>query len=187
MKNNYSKYRDVDLIKMISSKKPEGESAFSELYDRYAVKLRSFCNYMVQSSANVEDIFQETFIFFYTNVRAGKEVSNAIGYLISIARNLCLKYYRDKKTNVPFDVDSLVIDESRELEKNELLDLVVKTLPLLESKYREAIIMREFEGLSYPEISEICQTSVSNAKSRVFRAHKQIIKILEPYLKDLAK
>ena len=187
MKNNYSKYRDVDLIKLINSKKPEGESAFSELYDRYSVKLRNFCNFMVQSSAHVEDIFQETFIYFYTNVKDGKEVSNVMGYLISIARNLCLKYYRDKKTNVPFDVDSLVTDESREMEKNELLDLVVKTLPLLDTMYREAFIMREFEGLTFPEISEICQTSVSNAKSRVLRAHKQIIKILEPYLKDLAK
>ena len=68
-----------------------------------------------------------------------------------------------------------------------MLDIVVRSLDLLEDIYREAFVLREFEGLHYDEIAKVTNTTVTNAKSRVFRAHKQLIKVLDPYLKDLSK
>ncbi len=142
---------------------------------------------MVQNSEQCEDIFQETFITFFNNIVAGKKIQSTKPYLLSIARNLCLKYYRDKKTTVPLDLNMFVVDERNKYEHNEMFSLIVKALQLLDDKYREAFIMREFEGLPYSEIAKVCETSVTNAKSRVFRAHKKLLNILEPYLKDLAK
>ena len=67
-----------------------------------------------------------------------------------------------------------------------MFSLIVQSLQLLDEKQRTAFVLREFEGLPYEEIAKICDTSLSNAKSRVFRAHKKLIEILQPYLKDLA-
>ncbi len=187
MKRNLAKYDDANLLQIMRDSNEQSNIAFSELYDRYAVKVRSFCNYMISSKDQVEDTFQETFIFFFRNITAGKDVTNTLGYLLSIARNLCLKYYRDKKSNVPYDGEAYFIDERNEYEQNEMLDIVVRSLDLLEDIYREAFVLREFEGLHYDEIAKVTNTTVTNAKSRVFRAHKQLIKVLDPYLKDLSK
>ena len=175
------------MIELIRNDRRLRDSAFSEIYDRYAVKVRGFCNYMIQNSDHVEDIFQETFIYFFSNIRENRELTNPPAFLMSIARNLCLKYYRDRKTTVPFTGDEFFVDERNKYDNNEMFSLIVKALQLIDEKYREAFILREFEGNSYDEIAKICDTSITNAKSRVFRAHKQIIEILRPYMKDLAK
>ncbi len=187
MKKQLKDYTDIELISIIRKHKQQRSVAFSELYDRHSVNVRNFIYYMIQNSEQSEDIFQETFITFFNNIVAGKEIQNTKPYLLSIARNLCLKYYRDKKITVPLDRTMFVVDERNQYENNEMFSLIVKALQLLDEKYREAFIMREFEGMPYNEIAKVCDTSVTNAKSRVFRAHKKLIKILEPYLKDLAK
>jgi len=179
-------YSDSELIAIVCEQKSETNAAFSELYDRHSANVRSFIHYMIQSEEQIEDIFQETFITFYKRIGEGKDIKNSKAYLLSIARNLCLKYYRDKKTTVPFEPDSFFVDERGKYESDELFSIIVRTLPLLQEKQREAFILREFEGLPYDEIAKVCDTSLSNAKSRVFRAHKKLIEILEPYLKDLA-
>lgn len=186
MKKQLNSRSDSELILLVSEQKDETSYAFSELYDRHSVTVRNFIHYMIQSGEQSEDIFQETFITFYRRICEGKEIKNVKAYLLSIARNLCLKYYRDKKTTVPFEPEQFFVDERNKYESNELFSLIVKSLPLLEEKQREAFILREFEGMPYNEIAKVCETSLSNAKSRVFRAHKKLIEILQPYLKDLA-
>ena len=187
MNRNLKQYSDSELIELIRVDRKLRDQAFSELYDRYAVKIRSFCSYMIQNSEHTEDVFQESFINFYNNIIEGRDLTNPAGFLMSIARNLCMKYYRDKKITVPLENEQFFVDERNKYENNEMFSLIVKALQLLDEKYREAFILREIEGNSYEEIAKICDTTVTNAKSRVFRAHKQIIEILKPYLKDLAK
>jgi len=186
LKKKLNNCSDYELVELVREQKDDMSYAFSELYDRHSVNARNFIHYMIQSGEQTEDIFQETFITFYRRVCEGKEIKNIKAYLLSIARNLCLKYYRDKKTTVPFEPEQFFVDERNKYESNELFSLIVKSLPLLEEKQREAFVLREFEGLPYDEIAKVCQTSLSNAKSRVFRAHKKLIEILQPYLKDLA-
>jgi RNA polymerase sigma-70 factor (ECF subfamily) len=142
---------------------------------------------MIHNSELSEDVFQETFIYFFKNIKDNRELLNPAAFLMSIARNLCLKFYRDKNTTVPLDTEQFFVDERNNFENNEMFSLIVKALQVLDEKYREAFILREFDGMAYDEIAKICDTSVTNAKSRVFRAHKQIIEILKPYMKDLAK
>jgi len=186
LKKKINTYSDSELITIIRKQDRDKSSAFSEIYDRYSVNVRGFIHFMIQNYEQVEDIFQETFITFFKNICEGRDIKNVKAYLLSIARNYCLKYYRDKKTTVPFEPQQFFVDERNKYENNELFSLIVKSLPLLEQKQREAFIMREFQGLPYDEIAQICNTNLSNAKSRVFRAHKKLLKILQPYLKDLA-
>jgi RNA polymerase sigma-70 factor (ECF subfamily) len=67
------------------------------------------------------------------------------------------------------------------------MNLIRSALELLDDSYREAFIMRFYEGLSYKEIAEITGDSVSSLKIRVMRAKDQVRSILSPYINDLMK
>ena len=61
------------------------------------------------------------------------------------------------------------------------------SIALLEIEDKEPLILRVYNVMNYNEIAEICNTSESNALSRVHRAKQKIKTIRMPYLKDLAK
>ena len=60
-------------------------------------------------------------------------------------------------------------------------------MELLPHDMREAFVLREYDGLSYNEISEMLNIKLDTAKVRVFRARQKIKEILEPYLNELSK
>ncbi|MDQ1267090.1 MAG: hypothetical protein QG635_2243, partial [Bacteroidota bacterium] len=138
-------------------------------------------------SSDLEDIFQETFIKFYQNVKKDYKQTNIPGYLIKIARNLCLNYKRDKRQTVEIEDYDFSNNDNDRYEQKELLGLINMALELLEFDYKEVFILREYDGLPYEEIASICGLSLANAKSRVFRAKQKIKEILAPYLKDVYK
>jgi RNA polymerase sigma-70 factor (ECF subfamily) len=186
MAKKYSSYSDTDLVKLMEGSKEESENAFKELYDRYSSSVHAYCLRVMPSEELAEDIFQEVFIKFYQNVRSAATKTNIPGFLITIARNLCLNYKRDKRQMVPIDDLEFMFPQTDNYEQKELLDLITRSLELVDDDYREAFVLREYSGMAYKDIAEICDISLANAKSRVFRAKKQLKSILKPYLKDLS-
>ena len=65
--------------------------------------------------------------------------------------------------------------------------MISSALELLDVPYREAFILRFYQGLSYKEIAEITGDSVSSLKVRVMRAKDQVRTILQPYIADLSR
>jgi len=187
MSNNFSKYDDKELVVMVANKGKDAEQAFKEIYNRYASDVNAYSLKITGNVQQAEDIFQETFIRFYQKVNYIDEKTNVPGYLITIARNLCLNLKRDKKVMVPIDDYVFAMPENKTYENDELLNLINYALDLLDYEFREAFILKEYNGLKYEELAELIGISVNNAKSRVFRAKKRIREILQPYLKDLCK
>lgn len=187
MANNFAAYSDIELAEMLSSSTKDAEFAFRELYDRYSAGVHAYCLRVLGDEDAAEDIFQETFIKFYKNVQGNHESKNIQGFLITIARNLCLNYKRDKKNTVEVDKLDFYMHDNQNYEQKELLDLINTALELVEYEYREAFVLREYSGFSYQDIADTCEITVANAKSRVFRAKQKIKEILQPYLKDLSK
>jgi RNA polymerase sigma-70 factor (ECF subfamily) len=113
-------------------------------------------------------------------------MTNVPGYLLKIARNLCLNCRRNKKQTVEFDdYQSLVLPSATE--KTEFLQLITTALDMLPDDYREVFVLREYEGLSYAEIAEIVGASLSNVKVRIFRAKQKIREILAPYIAEFSE
>lgn len=188
MKRKFLTYSDNELIKLFKNNSNEAEQAFAEIYHRYSSQVHAYCCRVLNNQDNAEDIFQETFIKFYQNVQINYESSNIPGFLIKIARNLCLNFVRDNKKTVPLDEQMDFIYESNQsYEKTELQELLTMALDLLDFEYREAFVLREYDGLPYEEIANVCNISLANAKSRVHRAKLKIKEILTPYLKDYSK
>lgn len=189
MANDYTNKTDDELVSLMKEEQHSlSGNAFTELYERYSSRVFAYIRRVVNDQEQAEDLFQETFYKFYRNVKATPNNGTIIGYLITIARNLCLNYKRDKKTTVSIDdVKLYSYGKSSDYEEAELMELVTMSMELLELEYKEPLILRVYNGMSYNEIAEICNTTESNARSRVHRAKQKIKTILTPYLKDLAK
>ncbi len=187
MKNIFSKYSDDQLIGLLKGTKPDSDLAFTEIYERYSQRVKAYCVVAMDDEDQAADIFQETFIRFYNNIKSKDKINNVPGLLITIARNLCLNHKRNKKVTVPVEDINLGYNGSDNYDKNELWELITMALDLLEFKYKEAFILRELDNFSIKEIAGITGETVACVKSRVFRAHSKILEILEPYLQDLAQ
>lgn len=182
--NNLTGYTDEELVALLNEDKSKAEKAFQELYNRYSSMVHAYCMRVLNDQELAEDFFQETFIKFFQHVKSNHQSSNVPGFLITIARNLLLNYKRDKRTLVSLDGIDVRTEKNQNYENRELLELITYAMDLLDFEYREAFVLREYDGLPYNEIAEITGTTLTNAKSRVFRAKQKIKEILQPYLQE---
>lgn len=184
------KYKDdVELLAFMtdeSSSTSFRELVFREIYNRHSGKIHAYVLKIIGDEDEAEDLFQETFIRFYQRASTGKH-SNVVGFLITIARNLCLNHKRNRKNTIKLDDYEYLAFERQNYEDKELLDLIDRTLELLDDDYKEAFVLREYTGMNYDEIAEAMNITNINARSKVFRAKKKIKEILKPYLNDISR
>ena len=187
MKQRITAYSDEELFARLHFA-DEAEAAFSELYRRLGQRMYAYCVRVLGDIRLAEDIFQEAMLKFYRAGQAGTEVKNVAGYLMQTVRNLCLNGKRDRKATFSFeDFDLHTPSGAARYEAEELAQLVASALELLEDEYREAVVLREYDGFSYQEIAALTGCTEVNARTRVFRAKQQLRTILQPYFNDIVK
>lgn len=184
---DFSKYTDEELIKIIKGTKPDSDYAFSEIYDRYGIRINAYIRTILNDKQLSEDIFQETFIRFYQKVKSEYENGTIIGFLITIARNLCLNVKRDTKSTISIDDYDLIYQDNKSYEESEITDLLLRALDLLDNEYREPIVMRFFNDMPYEEIAEVLDITAARARYLVFTGKHKMKELLEPYLNELIK
>lgn len=157
--------KDSELIQKVHSGNKE---AVGIIIERYYADIYRFCLYMVQTEDDAYDIAQETFLKFMKYGTSYKH-HNLKGYLLTIARNICFNYFRDKKDKVtaieweeiykiPNNKDMLTEAEDAVYLRNLLKELSQDT--------REVIILRIYEEMKFKDIAKIMGCSVSTTKSR---------------------
>ncbi len=184
MRKKYSKYSDRHLLELLAGTRKQSEAAFAEIYDRYALRVNAYCKTILDNDDTAEDVFQETFLKFYQFARSEKTNSGIIGFLITIARNLCLNAKRDIKHNISLDSIDLAFEGEQSYEDKETSSLVIYGLDLIEKEYKEAIIMRFFNDLSYKEIGKIMNITDARARYLVFTGKQRLKEVLKPYFED---
>lgn len=177
-------YNDIELFDMLKSNTNIAEKAFTELYTRYSPRVYAYCRRFLGARLETQDVFQDTFMSFYQAAQSEKEMSNIAGFILRIARNKCLNLKKSDKKNISYE-DYMLSGVDDRTDQDELLNLIKRSLDLLPDEYREAFILREYEGLSYKEISDLTETNIANVKIRIFRAKQKIRTALAPYLHDL--
>lgn len=185
MKKKISTYTINELVDLLKGNRKESEAAFTEIYNRFSSRVYAYCIKILADKEQAEDIFQEVFYRFYQNARKNFSHGNVIGYLITIARNLCLNAKRDQKSTLPIEDFEYLIQEYQSYEETELLELIKISVDLLENEYKEPLILKVYNDLNYKDIGRICGITESNARSRVCRAKKNLRKTLAPYLREL--
>lgn len=151
-------------------------SAFSELHRRYKRRVTAVCSRNLSGSSHTEDAVQETFLRVLR--AAPQQIENVDAWLLTIARNVCLDLLRkrsnsEQATNVD-DVDfqnSLpVADSATDLLRRENARQVFLALRRLPTKYRTALSLREFHGMTSAEIAEAMSLSPGAVDPMVSRA-----------------
>lgn len=176
---------DEELYQLLSSDKKKATMAFDELYRRYSAKLFTYCCKILMDEAKAQDIFQEAFLRFYESAKKDRNMTNVSAFLFKIARNLSLNEKQKKHNSfISYeDIQHSTFDKS--YESKEQVELLEMALDNLEEKYKEAFVLREYLGMSYQEIGEMLELSLSTVRIRIYRAKNKIREFLAPYIEDL--
>ncbi len=162
----------------------------TQLVRRYEVPLFRFLLRMVGDAQLAEDLFQETVLRLHRSRERVDPGQPLKPYLYRIAINLARDAMsRRARQNPPHSLEpgtapaSNAPDPARQGEQHELHDRVRQAISALPSTEREVVLLRLFEGLSFPQIARASDIPESTAKSRLRYALRRLRPVLEEYLR----
>ncbi len=163
--------KDERLIAMMRAGQ---ERAFEALFERYQTRLLAFCQHMLTSREDAEDMLQEVFVAAHKAILADNRHLNVRPWLYRIARNRCLNHLRkpvaegqDTMDFHPYENGASTAERVQNREEFRQLIADVQTLP---ETQRTALLLREVDAMSYEEIAHSMETTVPSVKSLLVRA-----------------
>lgn len=184
---------DAKLVEMVQR---GDKAAFNVLVLKYQHKVLKLVTRYVRDQAEAEDIAQEAFIKAYRALPSFRGESAFYTWLYRIAANTAknvlvssrrrlVDYNLDLQDPEDYAAQVLLKDGDTPegmLLTEEIRQTVTDAMQQLPDDLREAITLRELEGLSYEEIAEVMECPVGTVRSRIFRAREAIDKKLRPLL-----
>jgi RNA polymerase sigma-70 factor, ECF subfamily len=173
---------------LVEASRRGDREAFRVLFERYFRRVVAIATGMLRNREDSLDVAQETFIKAYQNLRSFKGDSTFYTWLYRITVNLCIDAQRREarharasgETGAPELLVSESANESPEsdpyaiLKNRELGARVIAALDELTAEHRAVIVLREVEGLSYEEISNVMQCAKGTVMSRLHYARKRL-------------
>ena len=192
---------DADVVAVLVERVRLGDArAFEMLVVKYQRRIERLIGRMVRDVDLVQDIAQETFIRAYRALPQFRGESAFYTWLYRIAVNTAKKALVELRRDPLVSENALAsVDEADETSRveNELSDgetpeailasreiaaAVNAAIDALSEDLRQAITLREIEGLSYEEIAEVMNCPIGTVRSRIFRAREAIAARLRPLL-----
>ena len=188
---NLNEFSDEELI--LEFQTNGNERAFEILVQRFKNPLTNFVYRFLGDYDSCADIVQDTFVKVYRYKDSYSSLARFSTWIYTIAGNLARTEYQRRRRRNFFSISSYG-DEEKAFDipdnsyrpdvaadasmKNEIIQ---KALLKVRDSYREAVILRDIQELSYEEIAEIMQIEVGTVKSRINRGRAE----LQKYLKDI--
>ncbi|PWL37792.1 RNA polymerase subunit sigma-70 [Flagellimonas aquimarina] len=176
------------------------QSAYSRLLDEYQGKVFNTCLSFVPNKEDAEDIAQEVFIEICNSIKKFKGNSKLSTWIYRISVNKSLEFIRKKSTKKRFGFmqsitgGDIPIDKSTyftefdhpgiQLENKERSELLFNAINKLPEAQKVVFTLHKVDGMSYKEVGEVTQKSISSIESLLFRAKKNLQKILTEYYKN---
>lgn len=177
------------------------QKAFELLVIKYQRRIQRLIGRMVRDVDLVEDIAQETFIRAYRALAQFRGEAQFYTWLYRIAVNTAKKSLMDLKRNPTVSENAyksgdddetspveneLTTAETPEavLASKEIAEIINTAMEMLPEELRQAITLREIEGLSYEEIAEVMSCPIGTVRSRIFRAREAISQKVKPLLEN---
>ncbi|MEJ2503884.1 MAG: sigma-70 family RNA polymerase sigma factor [Gemmatimonadota bacterium] len=176
-----------------------GESrAFTVLADRYHARLLNFIHRMIGDRERAEDLVQETFVRVHRHLHRYDQKRKFSTWAYTIAGNLAKNELRNRSRNPlvlfqtikkNWDADHRPLEWEDEryrpddlFRKRDLKDRVDEVVAQLPEHHRVVFVLRELEGKSYEEISEITGVNLGTVKSRLNRARNAFAERIAPLI-----
>ena len=185
---------------LIEQLKLKNTAVFSKLIDNYQQKVFGTCLSFVPNKEDAEDLVQEVFLEVFNSISKFKGNSTLSTWIYRITTNKCLEFIRKQKTKKrtgflkPLFSQDFSIDKTNYftefnhpgflLEAKELNETLFKAINKLPESQTLIFTLHKIDGKSYQEIAEITDRSVSSVESVMFRAKKNLQKLLYNYYKN---
>lgn len=197
------KYKSLNMTNLIELAQNNDNKAIEELVKRIQSSIYATIFYLDPKKENINDFTQEVLLRVVKNIKSLKNPKLFKSWLNQIITNMFYddmrKKYRepniisidannDEKDNNHINVSSPIQLEDyhpRPLEHTlslELNDLIKKSIHKLPDQFRLALVLREFQGLSYDEIAKLTNVNVGTVKSRISRARNKLQEYLKGYV-----
>ncbi|MEJ2045072.1 MAG: RNA polymerase sigma factor RpoE [Reinekea sp.] len=191
---------DADLILVRKAQKGDPR-AFDLLVLKYQHKVASVVSKLVSEHDAVEDIVQESFIKAYRAISGFRGDAQFFTWIYRIATNTAKNHlesmgrkpsYRGQNLDdvTQIDMTEKLHDQDSPdglLARSQLEQHLQKVLAALPEDLRVALTLREFEGMSYQDISEIMSTPIGTVRSRIFRAREAVEQELHAVVSGLGR
>ena len=189
----------IEEAVLISRARDGDQEAFRQLVERYQGAVYNLAYRMLGEHGDVDDCVQEIFMRAFRGLKEFRGDSSLKTWIYRIATNTCLNYL-DRNKRQP-SVDSL--DEPLGLDSQdtrgdqlasqqrspeellagiELEEAIQETLNHLPPDFRTALVLRDVEGMSYEEVSQLTGVTLGTVKSRIARARSMAMRKLREYL-----
>lgn len=150
------------------------ENIWRELSDN----LRRFILKRTSDESIADDILQEVFVKIHSRIDTLKDIRRLNGWIYQIARHAIIDYYRKKKNTVALPAEITSLENSENNNGVDILPCVESMVDQLPEKYRQAVILTTYNGLTQKEMGEKLGLSLSGAKSRSQRAREKLKEML---------
>ncbi len=168
-------------------------TAYRGLVEKYQGRVYSMVYGMIRNREDARDITQEAFVKAYRSLKGFRLEASFYTWLYRIAMNLAIDHTRKRKRREIAGFDESIASKdadggidrihhegspSKALERKQLLGRIMDCMQKLSDDQRQVILLREVEGLSYKEISDVMGIPEGTVMSRLFYARKKLQKML---------
>ncbi len=185
--------RDENDLALVRHVQGGNKQAFNLLVQKYQYRVKQVVSRFVKDSAEQEDIVQNTFIKAYRALPGFRGDSAFYTWLYRIAVNTAKNHLAAAGRRPPVQhldgdgmdrtrgMENLVDTNSPEavLQNDQMIEVIRKAIHNLPEELKEALELREFDGLSYAEIATAMDCPIGTVRSRIFRAREVVGRALE--------
>lgn len=185
---------DLELVRRVQS---GDKKSFDILVLKYQHKVVNLVLRYVHDQHTAQDVAQEAFIKAYRGLKNFRGDSAFYTWLYRIAINTAKNHLVSQSRRLPdSDIDANEAEQfggesalkeyatpEREMLTAEIQEAIAQAIEDLPEDLRTAIMLREFEGMSYDEIAQAMECPIGTVRSRIFRAREAIDKVLKPLLR----
>jgi len=151
------------------------------IWSEFNTPLKNFIKKRVKNDQDVDDILQNVFFKIHNNINSLRETDRIHAWVYSITRHELANFYRARKSesDITEFLEDIISEPEDQLTANdEITQCLIPMIQHLPEKYKQAILLTEFQNLTQKELSERLGLSVSGAKSRVQRARLRLKELL---------
>jgi len=190
--------KELDDSSLVAEFLAGEKRAFGELVERYQVRLLNFIYRTIGDRDRAEDLVQETFVRVYRHLHRFDQSKKFSTWVYTIASNLAKNELRNRSRNPlvlfqtikknweadhrPLEWEDNTYRPDDLYRKRHLREMVERAVAQLPEHHRVVFVLREMEGKTYEEISEITGVNLGTVKSRLNRARNNFAQIIGPML-----
>ena len=179
-----------DIHALVREIQTGNREAFMTIVGAYQQRVFMMAYSMLRTKEDALDVVQETFLRLFQKAKQFKEGCNFQGWLLRIAKNLCVDYYRKNYRKRREFESSKSLDELQvaaepapaSSSSGEMRDVFFRGIDKLAGRQRMVFVLRHVDELQFNEISETMNISVGTVKSLHFKAVQNLRKWLSPYM-----